>query len=337
MSLFLDQKYLLLISNRLPLFKKKKEQAYNCRCVLCGDSQKNTRKCRGYFFAYKTDMRYKCYNCDVSTNFAGFLKHQDSNLYAQYAMEKYSESHHATPNTITTIKFEEPRFKSSHEKLIDTILMRLDTLPDDNEAVVFCKERKIPIEKFNQLYFIPNIKNIVQFNEGYKESIRGEEPRLVLPFYDGAGNLTGLTCRAILGETLRYITVKVQENTPLIFGLKTIEKNKLVYVVEGPIDSLFVGNSIAVTGTSFSKLTDVGIEQKKLVVVIDNQPRNKEVCKIIEKNIDLGYNVIIWPQTIVEKDINEMVLRGRNIAKILKDNTFNGLMAKAKFYAWRRC
>ena len=151
------------------------------------------------------------------------------------------------------------------------------------------------------------------------------------------GNLTGLTCRALRGETLRYITVKVQENTPLIFGLKTIKKNKLVYVVEGPIDSLFVENSIAVTGTSFGKLTDIGIEQNKLVVVIDNQPRNKEVCKIIEKNIDLGYNVIIWPQTIVEKDINEMVMSDLNIAKILKDNTFTGLMAKAKFYAWKRC
>ena len=337
MSLFLDQKYLLLVSNRLPLFKKKKDLTYNCRCIICGDSQKNTRKCRGYFFAYKTDMRYKCYNCDLSLNFSNFLKGQDANLYSQYALEKYSEGHSSVSNTLPTIKFEEPKFKTSDQKLIDKLLVRLDTLPEDNEAVIFCNKRCIPVERFNEIYFIENIKDIVQLNDKYKESIRGEEPRLVLPFYDAAGKLTGVTCRAMRGETLRYITVKVQEDVPLIFGMNTVEKNKLVYVVEGPIDSLFIKNSIAVTGTSFGKLSDLGINTNKLVVVIDNQPRNKDVCKVVEKNIDLGYNVVIWPQIILEKDINEMVIAGKNISKILKDNTFSGLTAKAKFYAWKRC
>ena len=116
------------MSNRLPLFKKKNDHTFNCRCIICGDSQKNRRKARGYFFAYKTDLRYKCYNCDISLSFANFLKSQDANLYSEYALEKYSEGHNVPKlsNVIPEFKFEEPTFKSSDEKLIDKLLDRLE-------------------------------------------------------------------------------------------------------------------------------------------------------------------------------------------------------------------
>lgn len=325
------------MSNRLPLFKKKKDNTYNCRCVICGDSQKNRRKARGYFFAYKTDLRYKCYNCDISLSFGNFLKSQDSVMYSQYALEKYSEGHNKSANAVPEFKFEEPVFKNDEEKLIDRLLDRVDTLSADHEVVQFCNSRKIPKEKQKQLYFINNIKDIVQLNEKYKESIQGEEPRLVLPFYDSNGQLSGVTCRALRGEALRYITVKVKDGVPLIFGLDYVNKSKPIYVVEGPIDSLFLDNAIAVGGTSFGKLDQTGLDKDKLVVVFDNQPRNKEVCKLIDKNIEQGYNVVLWPQTIAEKDINEMVMAGHNVKKLIKENTFNGLTAKMKFIGWKRC
>lgn len=336
MSLFLDQKYLMLISNRLPLFKKKKDAVYNCRCILCGDSVKNRHKARGYFFQYKTDLRYKCYNCDVSISFGNFLRDLDAMTYSQYSLERYSEGHSKAANAVPEFKFEEPVFKSSDERLIDKLLDRLDTQAVDNEAVLFCEQRKIPKEKFKQLYYINNIKDIVQLNEKYKESIKGEEPRLVLPFYDELGQLSGVTCRALRGEALRYITVKVKDETPLIFGINDIDKKKPIHVVEGPIDSLFVDNCIAVGGTSFGKLAQLNLPKDNLVIIFDNQPRNKEVCAIIEKNIDQGYKVVIWPQTLQEKDINDMVLAGKNVTRIIKENTFSGLTAKAKFYSWKR-
>lgn len=339
MSLFLDQKYLLLISNRLPLFKKKNDNTYNCRCVICGDSQKNRRKARGYFFAYKTDLRYKCYNCDISLNFGNFLKTQDGNLYSQYAFEKYSEGQSLTKiaNVVPEVKFEEPKFKNTEERLLDRLLTRLDTLPDDHEAVQFVINRKIPKTKYKQMYYIENVKDIAQLNEKYKENIKGEEPRLVLPFYDSDSQLSGVTCRALRGEALRYITVKVKDNVPLLFGIDVVDRTKPIYVVEGPIDSLFLDNSIAIGGTSFGKLGETGLPKENLIVIFDNQPRNKDVCKIIAKNIEQGYNVVLWPQNLVEKDINEMVLAGRNVRKIIKENTFSGLTAMTKFIAWKRC
>ena len=344
MSLFLDQKYLSLISARLPFFKRKDDHLYNCRCILCGDSTKNKRKARGYFFHHKNELRYKCHNCDASLSFGNFLKQIDAVLYSQYALEKYAEGNAVknlnTSNiksTLSKIEFEQPKFKSFEERLLDKLLDRLDSLPDTNEAVQYCIERNIPRDKFNQLYFIENIKDIEQLSDTYKDKILTEEPRLVLPFYDDNGQLTGVTCRALRGEKLRYVTVKIQDDVPLIFGNNNINNRKLLYVVEGPIDSLFIDNCIAVAGTGFNKISSLNLNKAKTVLVFDNQPRNKEVCKIIEKNIDSGYNVVIWPQNIEEKDINEMVLSGKNIKYIISNNTYKGLAAKAKFIAWKRC
>jgi hypothetical protein len=245
--------------------------------------------------------------------------------------------HTKTSNALPDFKFEEPKFKNQDEKLIDRLLDRVDTLTEDHEVVQFVQGRKIPKEKYKQLYYIDNIKNIVQLNDKYKESIQGEEPRLVLPFYDSNHQLSGVTCRALRGEALRYITIKVKDNIPLLFGIADVDKTKPIYVVEGPIDSLFLDNAIAVAGTSFGKLSETGLAKDSMIVVFDNQPRNKEVCKLIEKNIDQGYKVVIWPQNIDEKDINEMFLAGRNVKKIVKENTFSGLTAKAKFISWKRC
>lgn len=334
MSLFLDQKYLTLISNRLPLFKRK-GSSYNCRCIICGDSAKKLSKARGYFYPNKDKLMYKCFNCDASMYFSSFLKNIDQQLFNEYSFEGYTESNPRS-NVKPEFTFEQPQFKKPEEKLLDSIIDRLDSLPEEHEAVQFCVKRKIPKEKFKQIYFIDNIKNIVQLNDKYKASIQTEEPRIVFPFYDEAGLLTAVTCRALRGETLRYITVKIADDKPLIYGLDSIDKNKDIYVVEGPIDSLFVENAVAISGTSLDKLSFTSLEKDKFIVVFDNQPRNKEVCKIIDKTIDKGYRVVIWPQTIQEKDINEMVLGGKNVAKIIKENTFGGLTAKAKFVGWKR-
>lgn len=334
MSLFLDQKYLTLISNRLPLFKRK-GSSYNCRCIICGDSAKKLNKARGYFYSNKDKLMYKCFNCDASMYFSSFLKNIDQLLFNQYSFESYAESKPYS-NSTPQVVFEQPQFKKPEERLLDKLLERLDKLPNDHEAVQFCLTRKIPKDKFNQIYFIDNIKNIVQLNDKYKASIQTEEPRIVFPFYDEEGLLTAVTCRALRGEALRYITVKVADDKPLIYGLDSVDKNNDVFVVEGPIDSLFLQNSIAIAGTSLGKISLSTLSKEHLIVVFDNQPRNKEVCKIIHKTIKNGFKVVIWPQNIEEKDINEMVLAGRDIKNIIKKNVFNGLEAEVKFTAWRR-
>ena len=122
MSVYLDRKYLQLVSSRLPLFKRKSDNTYNCRCIICGDSQKKKTKARGYFFTNKTDLTYKCHNCGASMGFSSFLKMLDVSVYGQYALEKMEENQSLTrANVEPKVKFEAPVFKPEEETLLDKL------------------------------------------------------------------------------------------------------------------------------------------------------------------------------------------------------------------------
>ena len=334
MSLYIDIKYLNAIAHRLENFKKKSQDLFNCRCPLCGDSQRNKKRSRGYFYRGKQDLYYKCHKCGASHHFGTFLKNFDPNQYSQYVVERYADGGHGRANSHKNVekilKFEEPKFtKKPETKLIDSIMDRLDTLPDDNEAVQYAINRKIPRDAFDRLYFIPNVKDVIQLNDKYKNSIITSEPRLAIPFLDGNGKLLVVSLRGIRGESLRYINIKVDEDAPSIFGLDK---------VEGPLDSLFLHNSIACAGTSFGKIDQLPIPKEKITIIFDNQPKNKDVGKLMNKYIDMGYKMVIWPD-VPGKDINEMIENGltsSEIQGIINDNTFNGLSAKAKYAMWRK-
>jgi len=336
MSLFIDLKYLRLISNRLPFFKQKDDRLFNIRCTICGDSQKKKSRARGYFYAVKNDLFYKCHNCGASMSFGSYLKQFDSLQYKQYVFERYSEGvpqnkPHKDPD-LSFFKTEAPK----EVRLLDKLLDRLDSLPEDNEAVQFVLKRKIPKSKFNQLYYIDDIRKIEKLNSKYSERLTTDEPRLVIPFYDENDKLVGVTCRALRNEKLRYVTIKIDEDSPLVFNINNIDKKKTLYVTEGPLDSLFLDNAIAVTSTAFQKLDQLNLDKDNVVVIVDNQPRNTEVVKVYNKIIENGYKIVIWPQTLQEKDINEMILAGKDVKKIIKQNTFSGLEAKAKYILWKR-
>ena len=279
MSLYIDIKYLNAIAHRLENFKKKSQDLFNCRCPLCGDSQRNKKRARGYFYRGKQDLYYKCHKCGASHHFGTFLKNFDPTQYSQYVVERYADGGHgranAHKNVEEVLKFEEPKFtKKPEPKLIDSIMDRLDTLPDDNEAVQYAINRKIPRDAFDRLYFIPNVKDVIQLNDKYKESIITSEPRLAIPFLDGTGKLLVVSLRGIRGESLRYINIKVDEDAPSIFGLDKVDPTQEVFVVEGPLDSLFLHNSIACAGTSFGKIDQLPIPKENITIIFDNQPKN---------------------------------------------------------------
>lgn len=350
MNLYLDLKYLSLISNRLPLFKKKSDTLWNCRCTICGDSSTNKSKARGYFYVKNNSLFYKCHNCDAGMAFFTFLKNTDGILYKEYCLEKFKDESARNPvekpskksvvkHEVTTPKAQKVA-ENSNSRLIDHIMDRLDGLDDNHEAVQFCLSRKIPREKFKELYYVDDAKKLEQLSSKYKDKILGREPRLVLPFFDWKGQFAGFTARDILGKSgLRYVQLKVKEDVPLIFGTETANPKKPMYVVEGPIDSLFIDNCIAVCGTAFTKLDELNVDKNNLTVIVDNQPRNREVCKVYSTFIDKGYKIVIWPQTLEEKDINDIILSGiskEKLMQIINRNTYQGLAAKAAFLAWKR-
>lgn len=301
---------------------------------------------RGYFFRKENNMIYKCHKCGYGASFGNVLKQLDPVSYKEYCLEKYTEGEKKqwqpsgsnwTPNghKLFDTAAEPPEPKVVN--LIDNIMDRVSTLPYDHEVVEYVESRSIPKTAWDRLYFIDNIKNIVQLNDKYAASIVTEEPRLAIPFFDRHGRLTAVSLRAMRGETLRYILVKVREEAPTVFGLEQVCEDKMITVVEGPLDSLFLDNCIACAGTSFGKIGDFGFDPEKIRIVFDNQPKNKEVCKLIEKYVDQNYNIVIWPESISQKDINDMARDGLDVQEIVNNNTHRGLSAKFKFNQWKKC
>jgi ssDNA-binding Zn-finger/Zn-ribbon topoisomerase 1 len=318
-----DAKYIGLVSSRLQKFKRVKSDLYNFRCPICGDSQRNKNKARGYIYAVKNNTNFKCHNCGASLSFNNFLKELDLTLHKQYTLEKFKEGH-----TGRNFVVEEPKFdfkKPVFKKSLD--LPKASEIPSAKE---YLTKRKLDPEKF---YFANKFKEWTNSQKVTFDTIGRDESRIIIPMYDRDNNLIGFQGRSLVPNSVKYITVMLDEEAPKIYGLNEVNEQLPIYVVEGPFDSTFVNNSVALCGSD----GDIRcLEGSSIVFVYDNEPRNREIVNRISKCISRGEKVIIWPSGIVEKDINDMVLAGHDIMSVLESNTYSGLEAKIKFNIWKK-
>ena len=333
MSVFIDRTFLLRLSPKLQRFARKKEDLYNFRCPLCGDSQKNKTKCRGYVYRKKNDYFYMCHNCGAGTSFYNFLNQVDSDLSQEYTLERYKDgntTNQPEPN------FEEFKTKPVFKQKLN--LPSIDSLPPEHFARVYVESRLIPENKHSQLYFANDFKKFVH-SFGIEKELHENDQRLIIPFYDKDNNLIGLQGRALGESKLRYITIRLHETNPKLYGMNNIDESERICVVEGPIDSLFLDNAVAAASSNLQSVVEY-YDKSKLVFVFDNEPRNKEIVKLMEHAIEEHFNICIWPEMIEEKDINDMVLNGftpEDIQDIIDKNTFVNLRAKMEFVNWKKC
>ena len=319
-----DSKYIGLISSRLQKFKRVKADLYNFRCPICGDSQKHKNKARGYFYQVKTNTNYKCHNCGVSLSFNNFLKQIDATLHKQYVMEKFKEGHAGGRNFVV----EEPKFnfkKPVFKKSLD--LPRASEVPI---ATKYLEKRKI---NPNLFYFTSEFQKWTNTHKQTFNNINKDESRVIIPLHDTEKNLIGFQGRSLGPNSVKYITVMLNGDAPKIYGLDKINETKPIYITEGPFDSTFVENSVAMCGSDLDVRT---FGWSNYIWVFDNEPRNREIVERIDKTIGRGDKIVIWPKQIVEKDINDMVLSGHDIMSILQSNTYSGLQAKVKFNNWKK-
>ena len=319
----IDSKYVGLISSRLQKFKKVKPDLYNFRCPICGDSQKNKNKCRGYMYVVKNNTNFKCHNCGASLSLNNFIKKLDTTLHKQYTLEKFKEGH-----TGRSFVVDEPEFK--FKKPVFRKKLDLPKATENFYAKEYLEERKLNPEKF---YFTDKFKEWTNTKKQTFDSTYRDEPRIIIPMYDRDKNLIGFQGRSLTHNSVKYITVMLEDSAPKIYGLDTIDEKLPVYVVEGPFDSTFINNSVALCGSD----GDLGyLEGSDTILVYDNEPRNREIVGRIERCIERNQKVVIWPSNIVEKDINDMVLAGHDVMSMIKLNTYSGLEAKIKFNTWKK-
>jgi len=323
---FIDDKFLGMISSRLEKFKTVKSGLYNFRCPICGDSKKNKSKARGYLYQKKSDLNYKCHNCGATSTFANFLKGIDECLYNEYVMERYKDGLTGKSTVVPT-----PTLNRTAPKFTYSIFKDLPKISDLNishPARKYLTQRKIPERYYSKFYYAED------FNSWSKSTNSYKEPRIILPLKTLDGKIFGYQGRSIdKNSNLRYITTILDSEHPKLFGLDCIDNEKTVYVTEGPFDSTFVSNAIALCGSD-GNFNDLGIND--IVWIYDNEPRNKEILSRISRVIEIGQKVVIWPIEIMEKDINDMVLSGYDVQSIIENNTFKGIKAKLKFTEWKK-
>ena len=319
---FVDVKYINLISSRFQKFKRVKNNLYNFRCPICGDSQTNKNKARGYLYQIKNNTNYKCHNCGINVSFNNFLKQIDTQIHKQYIFEKFKEGN--TGKNFTTqapvLKFEAPKFRPK---------LDLPKASENPVAKAYLENRKLNSDNY---YYTEKFKEWTNSLRPTFDNVSKDEPRIIIPlFYQNI--LVGFQGRALGPSKVKYITIMLTDDAPKIYGLDKVQKNKSVYITEGPFDSTFISNSIALCGAD-GDIDKWGICDP--VWVYDNEPRNREILSRISRVIEMGHKVIIWPSTIKEKDVNDMVLSGLDVQSVIESNTYSGLEAKLKFTTWKK-
>ena len=342
MSLPIESKYVRLISSRLRNFKQKKDYLWNFSCPICGDSQKNKTKARGYVFPKGNNLFYRCHNCGVSIGVGNFIKAVDESLYKEFVLERYKSGEtNNTRSANTILNIPSPRFDKLDKQKVFEHAEWVDKLPSGHFCLEYCKKRQIPSNILSKLLFTPHYKQFCDALVPNHGKTIVDDARLVIPFYDEYNELIALSGRALEtgDKTLRYITLRTNDSQDkLIFGMDRVDLKQTVKIVEGPVDSLFLKNCIA-SGDANLVLCADAISSDKIVLIFDNEPRNKEIVKMMQNAIGLKYDVVIWPDTIGGKDINEIILSGKSqdeIEEIISSNTFKGIEAQLKFNMWKK-
>ncbi len=338
MSLYLDKTYITNISNRVRNFKRKGEYQFSLSCPFCGDSKKNPRAARGNFYLSKGRMKYNCYNDSAcaKSSVSSFLYDFDRVLYNQYRLDSLTEN-----------KTEEKWFKE--EKIIShkidplSVITKFNDLPIGHYCREYVESRLIPTEYKNTLYFTDKFchwtNEYVEHNKFSEQALQYDKPRLVIPLINKDGTMHGLQGRTFdPKDTAKYITIITDERYPKIYGLDRVNFNKTIYVLEGIFDSIFISNAIAMCGGNLTTCLK-NFDKNKIVLIFDNEPRNKQTVKKMKSAIDSGYKIVIMPDDVSEKDINKMIQNGyssENIMKIIETNTYSGMSAILRWSQWRR-
>lgn len=337
MSYYLDVTYLNLLASQLRNFKRKSRELVNCSCPLCGDSKKNKTKARGYFIKVEDSIIFKCHNCGKSKHFSKILQTVNPALYDEYIFHKYRNKMGVTAEPTTS-----PEIIKEEIKLTPLDLPNLKELDDSHYAKKYILGRNIPENKLDSIYFTDNWSKFSSETINIKYSNDPSDHRIVLPFYDINKNLVGAQGRSLSGDKKqRYLTAKKDGVEHITFGLQNWNKFQQTYVVEGPIDSLFLPNALAVASSDLlsivNRVPNINIE--KTTFIFDNEPYSLEITKFMARAINKGYRVFVWPTQIKQKDINDCVSFGYTTAEfldIVSKRTYVRLEAEMELSSWKK-
>lgn len=324
----------------LPLLEKVGDN-WNFRCVVCGDSKKSQTKKRGWILVNGTKVTYYCHNCGYNKPIMVFLKDHYPSVAKSYAKYLFKGKRRDSSSLVQTT-VDEPEDTSGNQ--LQTIgLQKLCRLPEDHKAVKYFMGRQMPLRFLRYFYWTDNyceyINSVIPDKFATPPLV---DPRIVIPFYTLHRKVFAVQGRSLEKTGLRYITIKFDESHKKVFGLERMNRNKTILVFEGAFDSIFMPNAIAFGGADLdlNYLLDLA-SQDKYIFCYDNEPRNKEMCRRIDKVLRAGFRVCLMPNKLKKhgKDINDLIMAGMSkeeICGIIKDNVVEGKFGLVKFRLWKK-
>lgn len=294
-SLAIENQVRLIMNAYFPESNETDEK-YNFRCNVCGDSQKNKNKKRGYIL--KNKWVYYCHNCNVSLPVKKWIKDYYPSNYRMLiqAILTSDKTVVATKKPVVDKKKIQHAERENAKHFVP-ILKGKDKLFDI--AIQFCEDRMIP-EDIWKTWFVAT-------GGAYKN-------RVIIPFFDNKGNIYFYQGRSLYKWMSPKYLARYGNKLNATYNYYNVDEGKPVICLEGAIDSMFVNNSIAVSGL---RVGDKSLSGKYFLLDNDGPGKSKSK-KLLEK----GETVFIWKKYLQEnyfekapKDINEIITQTQRSTK----------------------
>jgi hypothetical protein len=333
----LERKYLLLVADRLEGFKQKSGNLWQARCCYCGDSQKNKKHAHLYVYEKNGNLFVKCQRCGFGTTVPKLVERLDDRLYSQMRLEslsltdKPSRSEPSLPASASV----KPVFRDDE---VLRGMTRVSRLPDEHPVRRLVLQRRIPSRFHHDLYHCPAFMahtNALRPGKFSKASLKRDEARLVIPVRDAAKRIVGYQGRVLGKRQPKYITIALAD-APMLFGLERLDSSRTFYALEGPFDSMFAGNAVATCGGDIAAAVR-DLPRERAVVAYDCERRHPQTVAKMERAIDGGFGIVVWPRSFEHKDLNEAVMSGWSVDRLqamLEQSTYRGLAARAALSDW---
>jgi len=308
---------------------KKGTQVYNGCCPSCREGKSWGRKKRLYYMP-KEDYLI-CHNCQRSWNPINWIMEQSGMAFHEVINE--SE------------QFDSDEFEVN--EVTNKPIVKVGTLPDDSinlfdkQQTNFYKDNKVVQDA---LKYITNRRLDTAVNRpralyiSLKDYVH--KNRLCIPFYNSDGQITYYQTRALYKkdeiDKPKYLSKMHGEKA--VFGMHNVDPElDHLFIFEGPIDSMFVKNGIAMAGISLSEKQEEELKPfifHNKIWVLDNQLDNKDVKKKLTQLVEQGEKVFIWPKKYKDfKDLNEICQKyklDQISPKFFIDNSVDGVEALMK-------
>ena len=282
---------------------KKSTAVYEGGCCMCREGNSWGRKRRLYFIT--KDNVICCHNCGWYSSPGDWIKHVTGMSWSEIFRE--TEEYDIIPglenSSEQTIRHE-PDLPHDSIDLFDAHQLRYYS---NNKQVKACLDM-IASRRLDTAVNRPKSLYVSLNDKTHKN-------RVIIPFYNVNGKVSHYQSRKISNDhTPKYLSKTNSEKT--LFNVDKLKTPDHIFIFEGPIDSFFVKDSVAVAGiqdTSRLCFTDSqqsqldGFVLSKKIWVLDNDTTGRDKSK---KLLERDECVFIWPRQLKQfKDINELCVR----------------------------